>query len=137
MKLPLKGGCICGAIRYECNAEPMMSALCHCRQCQRSSGSAYNPLIVVPKDALRLTGAPRYRQYTADSGSTASDGFCPDCGAHVVGKTSGMPEVMAIRVASLDDPSGFKPQMHIYAESAQPWDTMDAALPKFEKMPPM
>jgi hypothetical protein len=137
MNLPFKGGCICGAIRYEGDAEPLMSALCHCRQCQRSSGGAYNPLIVVPKDTIRLTGAPRYREYVADSGNTASDGFCADCGAHILGKTSGMPDMMGIRVASLDDPGSFKPQMHIYTESAQPWDNLDPALPKFGKMPPM
>lgn len=137
MKLPLTGGCICGAIRYECSAEPLMSLLCYCRQCQRSAGSDYNAIIGVPKAALRITGSPRYRQYQADSGNTANDGFCASCGGHVVGSTSGFPDIMAIRVASLDDAGGFKPQMHVYTENAQSWTPMDPALPKFPKMPQM
>jgi hypothetical protein len=137
MKLPLTGGCICGAIRYECHAEPMLSLVCHCRQCQRSAGSAYNPIVAVPKAALKITGTPRYREYKADSGNTARDGYCAQCGTHVLGSTSGMPEMMALRAANLDDPSGFKAQMHVYTESAQPWDRMDDGLPQFPKMPPM
>ena len=137
MKTPLTGGCSCGAIRYESQMAPVMSLICHCRQCQRSSGGAYNPIVVVPRAALAVTGLPRYREYTADSGNTARDGFCERCGAHVLGSTSGMPEVMAIRVASLDDPSGFQAQMHVFTESAQPWARINDGLPQFPKMPPM
>ena len=137
MTTSLKGGCICGAVRYQCNAEPVMQVICHCRQCQRSSGAANNPIMIVPKVALTISGTPRYREYKADSGNTARDGYCTQCGGHVLGATSGMADIMAIRVASLDDPSGFKPQMHVFVESAQAWERIGDELPKFAKMPPM
>lgn len=51
MKLPFSGGCQCGAVRYECSDEPMMMGLYHCREYQRSSGSAYVPWLALPKAA--------------------------------------------------------------------------------------
>lgn len=137
MKLPYKGGCQCGAIRYECSAKPLMAGLCHCRECQRSAGSASVAWLAAPKAALKIAGEIRYRDYRADSGNTASHGFCPGCGTQVLGKSSGMPEIMAIRAMSLDDPSWYRPTMDIYTVSAQPWDHMNPELAKFPKLPPM
>ncbi len=52
----LTGGCLCGAVRYECAAEPLFIGNCHCRDCQRSTGSAYVPALAVPARALKITG---------------------------------------------------------------------------------
>ena len=60
MKLSLIGGCLCRAIRYECSAEPILSYKCHCRDCQRTGGSGFLPLLWVHEDALRLTGADSF-----------------------------------------------------------------------------
>ena len=62
-------------------------------------------------------------------------GFCPDCGAPVVVKPDAVPQFVAIRTASLDDPSWFKPQMDVWTCDAHPWDEMNPALPKLEKYP--
>ena len=56
MELPFSGGCSCGAIRDECSAKPMFSWNCHCRDCQRASGSAYCPVMYVPRSALKVKG---------------------------------------------------------------------------------
>ena len=72
----------------------------------------------------------------ADSGQLAKRGFCPSCGARLFGLPPFAPDLMVIMAASLDDPSVFKAGMNIYTASAQPWDYMDPALPKFHKMPP-
>ena len=137
MATSFSGGCACGAIRYECSAEPIMSGNCHCRDCQRGSGSAFNAFLVVPKDALKVTGEATYYDAKADSGNTASRGFCPQCGSPLFSKLSAMPEVMGLKAASLDDPSWFKPTMDIYTASAQPWDHMNPELSKLPGMPPM
>ena len=137
MNVPFAGGCACGALRYECTAEPLMMGFCHCRKCQMSGGGAYAAHMAVPKAALKVSGEVRYYDYKADSGNIASHGFCPKCGSHVMGKSSGMKDLMTIRAASLDDPGGFKPAMDVFTESAQPWDYMHPNLPKFPKMPPM
>ena len=137
MATPFTGGCRCGAIRYECSAEPLMTGNCHCRDCQQVSGSAFLANLAVPKDALTLTGEVKYYKVKADSGNTVSHGFCPTCGAPVVAKNSGMPALMFLRAGNLDDPSWFRPAIDVYTASAQPWDHMNPDLPKFPKMPPI
>ena len=127
---------MCGAVRYECTAEPIFMGNCHCRDCQQASGSAYAAAIGVPQSAVKITGNVKYYESKADSGKLAKRGFCASCGARLFSLPPFAPEVMVIMAASLDDPSVFKAGMNIYTASAQPWDYMDPALPKFPKMPP-
>ena len=137
MATKFTGGCACGAVRYECNADALFMGNCHCRDCQQAGGGAYEPAIGLPAAALKISGKVKYHDVKADSGNTVSRGFCPECGARLLGKSSGMPELAIVMAGSLDDPSVFKPVMDVYASSAQPWDQMNAALAKFPKMPPM
>ena len=136
MATKFTGGCLCGAVRYECSADPIFMGNCHCRDCQKSSGGAYEPDIGLPAAALKITGAVKYYDTKADSGNTLSRGFCPECGASLFGKTSAMPDLAMITAGSLDDPSLYKPTLDIFTSSAQPWDHMNPALAKFPKMPP-
>jgi hypothetical protein len=130
------GGCLCEAVRYECLAEPVMSANCYCRDCQRSTGSAMAPLLIVPKAAFKFTkGNLRYFEVTAESGNKVRRGFCADCGSPVASLLSDMPNVVVIKAASLDDPSWFRPTASIFVSSAQPWAPVSAGLARFEKMP--
>jgi hypothetical protein len=134
MPTPFSGGCACGAIRYECSAEPLFSANCHCRDCQRASGSAYASALIVPKAAFTLTkGAPKYHRVTADSGNTMERGFCPACGSPLLVNWSAAPALVCIQAASLDDPSWHRPTMDVWTASAQPWDHMNPTLPKFAR----
>jgi len=68
MAAPFSGGCTCGAVRYECSAEPLMMGNCHCRDCQRASGGPFVSIVAVPKDALKITGEVKYHEVKADSG---------------------------------------------------------------------
>lgn len=129
------GGCICGAVRYECSAEPIMTGNCHCRDCQKASGGAFVSALAVRKNALKITGVVKYYDVKGDSGQTMSRGFCPNCGARLFGKPQAMPDVSVITAGSLDDPSWFRPGMDLYTSSAQPWAYMNPDLPKFSKMP--
>ena len=108
---------------------------CHCRDCQKASGSAYVAAIGIPAPALKITGNVKYHDSKADSGNTLSRGFCPECGSRLLGKTTAAPDLAMITAARLDDPSQYRPQMDIYISSAQPWDHMNPALPKFANMP--
>jgi hypothetical protein len=138
MAAPFTGGCRCGAVRYECSAEPLVTVNCHCHDCQRSSGSPFASVLLVPHDAVKITGAVKWFDVKADSGNMASRGFCPTCGSPLFGKPSGMPvAILGIRAVSLDDPDWCRPTMDIYTDSAQPWDYMNPDLPKVAKMPPM
>jgi hypothetical protein len=136
MKLPFTGGCACAAIRYESTAEPVAMFHCHCRDCQRSSGGPFTSFVVVPGEAFRLLqGALRFHESPSHRGGTTHRGFCPDCGSPILAKTDANPDIVAIRTASLDDPSWFKLQMDVWTSDAHPWDQMNPALPKFEKYP--
>ena len=129
------GGCQCGALRYECSAEPMFAAHCHCNACQKASGSPSATLFAVPKSALKITGEVKYYESRADSGNIAGRGFCSVCGGRVLGRSSGMPDSVAIMAGSMDDPSLLAPGMIIFAENAPTWFHMDPALQKFPGMP--
>jgi len=135
MATKITGGCSCGAVRYECDADPIFTGNCHCRDCQKAGGGAFAPAIAVPAAALKVSGSVKFYDSKADNGNTMSRGFCTNCGSRVTGKSSGMPDVMIVLAGTLDDPTLFKPQMDIYTASAQPWDHMDPALPKFPTMP--
>jgi hypothetical protein len=129
------GGCLCGAVRYECSADPLFAANCHCRDCQRFSGAPFTANIGVPADALKITGNVTYYERQADSGSMISRGFCPKCGSRVVSKLAANPAMVVIPATTLDDPSIYKPAMDIFTSSAQPWDQLSPATAKFPKMP--
>ena len=132
-----KGGCLCGAVRYEVSAEPMMAGICYCLSCQKLSGSGHQFSVAVPESAFRTTGETRGYECKADSGSVVTNSFCTVCGSPLFGQSSGMPGMRTVRVASLDDPSRFAPQMSVYTKRVQQWDHLNPALPKFQEMPPM
>ena len=131
------GGCLCGAVRYEATADPVMTGFCYCQSCQKLSGSGHAFHAALPEAALRLTGETRGYAWKANSGSTVTTSFCPTCGSPVFGKSSGMPGMVTIRVASLDDPSAIAPQMAVFTSRLRPWDHLDPGLPAFPEMPPM
>jgi hypothetical protein len=129
------GGCICGAVRYECGADPIAMGNCHCRDCQRATGSAFAAAVLVPTSAVKITGEVKYYEVTGDSGSIVRRGFCPNCGARLFGKPAASPDIMSIMAGSLDDSSWFRAPADIYTASAQPWDYMNPDLPKFPALP--
>ncbi len=126
----LSGGCICGAIRYETEAEPAAMLKCHCRDCQRAGGSGYAPVLAVPAAAVTVTGAPRYYNTVGDEGKAVQRGFCPTCGSQVLVKLERLPDLLGIQAASLDDPSLFKPGLDIFTSSAWAWDHISPATEK-------
>ena len=136
MKTPFTGGCMCAAIRYECSAAPIVMGNCHCRDCQQATGTAFAAAILVPRNAVTIAGEVKYYEVTGDSGQIVSRGFCPNCGSRLFGQRA-VADFLSIMAGSLDDPSEFRPAMHLYTASAQPWDYMNPDLPKFpQSLPP-
>ena len=132
-KKKITGGCACGAVRYEVDADPVVMLNCHCRDCQRATGSAYAPVFVVPRNSLQMTGELRYYRIVGESGSAIERGFCPNCGSRVSGNLERLPEIVGLLAGSLDDPSLHRPSMDIYTASAHPWDHMSPDSRKFPK----
>lgn len=136
MAVPFTGGCACGAIQYECTAAPRRALNCHCRDCQRMSGSAAASLLSVAAPTVRFThGHPKYFRLEAESGHAKHYGFCPACGSPVCCQIDELPDLVFLTAGSLDDPSWYQPQMDVFTSSAQPWAMMNPELPKFEKRP--
>jgi hypothetical protein len=81
MKLPFTGGCACGAIRYECTAEPISMF-----NCQRTTDGAFSCVVIVPADLFKLTrGALRYHFTASAAGGDHKRGFCPECASRLTG----------------------------------------------------
>jgi hypothetical protein len=130
------GGCLCGAVRYECDGEPQFSLQCHCRDCQRASGAPHVAAVRVAAEAFRIVkGAPRRYLARADSGNEITRVFCGDCGTPLYVQVSTRPDIVGVRVCTFDDPSGFKLEANIFVKSAQPWDHLDPAVPRFATYP--
>lgn len=136
MNTSYTGGCACGSIRYEIDGEPIVSVDCQCRDCTRESGTGHLSHLVFQRSGVNLTGKATQWDMIADSGNKKTSAFCPTCGSPVYGTFAAMPDIFAIRAASLDDPSRYKPQIITYRVRGYDWDHIDSRLPAFEKMPP-
>jgi hypothetical protein len=134
-QLPLTGGCACGAVRYEITAEPSFLFQCHCRDCQRLSGSAFVPVVYLPKSGFRWTkGTIRHHFTESARGGQHKRGFCAECGSRISGGES--ETGIGVTASSLDDASFFRPQVNIWVSDACPWVTLDPELPAFPEYPP-
>ena len=129
-----QGGCRCGQIRYECHAAPIAVTLCYCRDCQRWSGGACGNYVIMPAMAVTRQGHTTGYSVQAESTRVVCREFCPACGSPVFAAT---PHLLAITVASFDDPSPFTPTMAIWLDSAQPWAVIPDTIARFPRNPPL
>jgi hypothetical protein len=129
------GGCLCGAVRYEVEGPPLVVAHCHCKDCQRGSGTGYSTGAMFPADRMRLTGPVSEFKLKSDNGNQVTRVFCPACGSPILGRNSAMVGYLTIALGTLDDSSGFEPQVVVFARSRKPWDIMDESLPTFDAQP--
>lgn len=117
-----EGGCQCGAIRYRSREEPIVLAVCHCKECQRQSGSAFGMSLVVPKDSFEiLRGEVKTFSRSSDSGRTVVCAFCPTCGTRIYHQATYLPNTLNIKPGTLDDTSWLQPDLHAWTKSKQSW----------------
>ena len=129
----LAGGCACGAVRYRLASPPMFVHCCHCRNCQRQTGSAFviNALIETDRVAL-LSGEPQPIPMPTDSGRPHRIFRCPACQTAMWSEYGGVAKLRFVRACTLDDPTALQPDVHIYVRSKLPWVTLPAGVPAFE-----
>jgi hypothetical protein len=128
----LEGGCSCGEVRYRLTSEPLFTHCCHCLNCQRQTGSAFviNALIEADRVEL-LAGVPQPVEVPREDGSSQRIFRCPTC--HVaVYSDYGRPDVLFVRVGTLDVPSQVTPDVHIYTRSKLSWITLPDSVPAFD-----
>jgi hypothetical protein len=136
MPAPFSGGCLCGAVRYTCTAEPFATLYCHCRDCQHASGGPNSTIVMVPKAAVEVTqGEVRSYAKKSDGGDDVTRQFCADCGSPLFSVLGSNPDLWVIKAGSLDDPSWLVPSMNIWIDSAVPWAHIADDLPQMAKNP--
>ena len=129
------GGCLCGAVRYEARGEPLFAGHCYCDDCRKASGSGFIPFMGYSSDAVRFSGETRRFTCRAARGGDAVRNFCPLCGGLVFGGVVGQDTSHTLYAGSLDDPSGFHPQIAIFTRDRPAWAQIPPDLVVFETMP--
>lgn len=120
--MALKGRCLCGDIRYQIENAPEVMGVCHCKHCQRQTGSAFSTMAGVPKAEFTLRrGHPRTYQGPTDSGDAADTLFCGRCGSAICTALANQPELLFVKTGTLEDTSWFRPSFHAWCENKQNW----------------
>lgn len=124
------GGCLCGAVRYELDADPGALINCHCRFCRRAHGAAFVTTTLVATSRLRVVqGADEIRHHRDRY-------FCGICATRLYNRIAEQPAAAMLIVASLDVEPEREPALHVNLESKAPWFVIRDEAPRFEGLPP-
>ena len=129
------GGCQCGGVRYVFDGDPLMTYACHCRDCQRRTGSAFSEGILIAAEQVSIEGELTRWQRVADTGVDKTRQSCATCGNIIFGTAANMPGLMLLQAGTLDDTSAVQPDVHIWLRSAQPWVVVPAGVPSWQTQP--
>jgi hypothetical protein len=121
VRLPLHGGCLCGAIRYRLSGAPLLVYVCHCHDCQTRSGSAFSLNILAQTADLTVSGSVNAARRTTPKGREVEENGCPICGAFMLAHAVAAPDYTSLRAGTLDDASWAVPIAQAYVSSAVPW----------------
>ena len=130
----MNGGCVCGQVRYSANVDPIFSAVCHCKTCQKQTGTAFRVVVAVPRPAVSIEGSPHTYIRIGDSGQQVVNRFCPHCGSTVVIEPAALNDTAILPAGTLDDPSWVRPSMEIYCDNAQPRGQLGGGMQRFPRM---
>ena len=128
---PVEGGCDCRAVRYAMHSTPLFVHCCHCRWCQRETGTAFALNAMIEAERLSLmTGAPEGVATPSNSGRGQLIVRCPVCRIALWSNYAGAGKALNfVRVGTLDDPDRFPPDIHIFTSSKQPWVILPSNVP--------
>jgi hypothetical protein len=130
-ELPLRGGCLCGGVRFEVTEQLVSSSYCHCTRCQRRTGTGASPQARVAPGSLVITqGEELVRSYEPDGGWAKL--FCSNCGSSLFSRSPDDPSLMSVRLGAFDGDPGIRPQWRQYVAYAAPWEPIpDDGLDRF------
>lgn len=127
----ITGACLCGQVKYKTQGKQVTSFNCHCRDCQRTSGTGHISGIAVPSESVTIIGGIKMYESTGGSGNIVKRGFCPNCGSNLLGIPTVMKNLTVLTAGSLDKPELFQPKMAAFTDSALSWDQPAEAAIKF------
>jgi hypothetical protein len=128
---PIEGGCTCRNVRYRMTTKPLFVHCCHCRWCQRETGSAFVLNALIESDrVVVLQGNPVTIDTPSNSGRGQKIIRCPDCHVALWSHYAGAGSLFKfVRVGTLDEPDRLPPDIHIFTSSKQPWVILPAGTP--------
>jgi len=130
------GRCLCGAVSFTINAEPLGTGQCHCKDCQRASGTGHMSLARFNRDDIELIGQTASYASTAESGNINTRHFCPKCGSRLFGENSARPGIVNVSIGCVDANDWFVAERVVYAKDRPRWDVTSVEVPNFDRMPP-
>ena len=134
--MTITGGCLCGAVRYTIEAEPLFIRHCWCRDCQYIGAGGGTVNVFFPTEAVKIEGALAEHASPAASGNLMHRRYCPSCGTPVFTQTEARLHFLGVRAGTLDDPEIAKPQMTIWTSSAPSWAAFEPGIPHEPKQAP-
>ncbi len=127
-----KGSCLCGSIHYRIEGDPSDFGYCHCKSCQKASGSAHGANIGVRREDVRFDDPHGYlKDYESSPGKIRT--FCGNCGSPLYAYLQSSPNLVRIRLGSLDTPLGKTAKAHTFVSEKADWEQIEGSLPQFEK----
>lgn len=132
----IAGGCQCGAVRYEVRGSPVSLYVCHCRECQKQSASAFGISVIVKRSDFRVTqGELKVWSRATDSGGTLACSFCPVCGSRVWHEGGGATDTISVKGGSLDEPPDLRSAVQIWTARKLPGVVIPATAKQFPSEP--
>lgn len=124
---PFTGRCLCGAVRFRCEAPPLWSSICHCESCRRATSSPFTAFFGMADGQWCWTGAP---PATFNSSPGVWRDFCPASGSQVAYRSTRFPGEIHFYAAALDNPSAYVPENHVFTAEMLPWVHLADGLPR-------
>jgi hypothetical protein len=122
------GGCLCGSVRYQVSGQLRHLCYCHCNSCRRAAGAPMVPWGTVDSDGWRVT---RGQLTQFRSSPPVLRGFCAACGTSLTYHNDAHPGEIDVAIATLDDPTPFAPQLHLWVADKLPWVAITDGLPQY------
>jgi hypothetical protein len=128
----IRGSCYCGTVKYEIRGQLLMFANCHCPDCRKFTGSAFNSVLATEAQGFAVTcGEDHLVPYESSPGRRRS--FCKTCGCHLFSRVDHRPGMVFVRAGSLDDDPLIKPQAHFWVSVKAPWHEICDSLPQHQQ----
>lgn len=139
MPVEKSGGCVCGSVRFRAVGEPLRVTICHCKWCQRRTGTAFGTEVVYQNDQVEINSdeIARYRHISDESGRWLESAFCRSCGSNLGFTLEAAPGIRTLPAGTFDDPGWINAESytfrHVYVRSRREWSDLSSDVEVFEQ----
>lgn len=129
------GRCMCGAVSYKIEGDPVVTAQCHCEECRRLSGTGHTVGAMFRADQVIISGKLGEYVYTSANSSQVTKAFCQSCGSPIYGQNTNAPDHMTLPLGSMDNADDLEVQVVIFNRDKPHWDALPETAAIFETQP--